>query len=88
MNIGGGEKKLLRRAHNVLQMVMERLEELFKRMLVENRQCFDPEHMLVSSIAINGNGKARGIVLNVRRHILAFEGMPWMSVCLFLKWRN
>jgi exocyst complex protein 7 len=47
------EKKLLRRAHNALQMVMERLEELFKRMLVENRQCFDPEHMLVSSIAIN-----------------------------------
>ena len=51
------EKKLLRRAPNALQMVMERLEELFKRMLVENRQCFDPEHMLVSSIAINAGSE-------------------------------
>ncbi|XWS44397.1 hypothetical protein CRYUN_Cryun15aG0041600 [Craigia yunnanensis] len=39
------EKELLRRAHDVLQMAMQRLEEEFKHMLVQHRQPFEPEHM-------------------------------------------
>ncbi|XVE68296.1 hypothetical protein DITRI_Ditri09bG0056100 [Diplodiscus trichospermus] len=44
------EKELLRRAHDVLQMAMQRLEEEFKHMLVEHRQPFEPEHMSFRSI--------------------------------------
>lgn len=40
-----GEKELLRRAHDVLQIAMARLEEEFKHMLIQNRQPFEPEHM-------------------------------------------
>ncbi|XP_041002614.1 exocyst complex component EXO70E2-like [Juglans microcarpa x Juglans regia] len=39
------EYNLLQRAHNVLQKAMERLEEEFRHMLVENRQPFEPEHV-------------------------------------------
>lgn len=39
------EKELLRRAHDVLQMAMQRLEEEFKYMLVQHRQPFEPEHL-------------------------------------------
>ncbi|XVF60676.1 hypothetical protein PTKIN_Ptkin08bG0067300 [Pterospermum kingtungense] len=39
------EKELLRRAHDVLQMAMQRLEDEFKHMLVQHRQPFEPEHM-------------------------------------------
>ncbi|XVF16751.1 hypothetical protein REPUB_Repub10bG0059200 [Reevesia pubescens] len=39
------EKELLRRAHDVLQMAMQRLEEEFKYMLVQHRQPFELEHM-------------------------------------------
>ncbi|XVF14391.1 hypothetical protein REPUB_Repub09cG0054700 [Reevesia pubescens] len=39
------EKELLRRAHDVLQMAMQRLEDEFKHMLVHHRQPFEPEHM-------------------------------------------
>ncbi|XWS30167.1 hypothetical protein CRYUN_Cryun24cG0094500 [Craigia yunnanensis] len=39
------EKELLRRAHDVLQMAMQRLEEEFKHMLVQHRQPFEPEHI-------------------------------------------
>ncbi|KAF8389936.1 hypothetical protein HHK36_024455 [Tetracentron sinense] len=39
------ENKLLCRAHNVLQMAMDRLEEEFCYILVQNRQPFEPEHM-------------------------------------------
>ncbi|XWS40991.1 hypothetical protein CRYUN_Cryun17cG0042700 [Craigia yunnanensis] len=39
------EKELLRRAHDVLQMAMQRLEEEFKHMLVKHRQPFESEHM-------------------------------------------
>ncbi|KAG6398387.1 hypothetical protein SASPL_139846 [Salvia splendens] len=35
----------LRRAHNVLQTAMARLEEEFRHLLVQNRQPFEPEHM-------------------------------------------
>ncbi|KAG2715520.1 hypothetical protein I3843_03G084700 [Carya illinoinensis] len=38
------EYNQLQRAHNVLQKAMERLEEEFRHMLVENRQPFEPEH--------------------------------------------
>ncbi|KAG8384616.1 hypothetical protein BUALT_Bualt04G0136400 [Buddleja alternifolia] len=36
---------LLRRAHDVLQTAMARLEEEFRHLLVQNRQPFEPEHM-------------------------------------------
>ncbi|OMP07819.1 Exocyst complex protein Exo70 [Corchorus olitorius] len=39
------DKELLRRAHDVLQIAMQRLEEEFKHMLVQHRQPFEPEHM-------------------------------------------
>ncbi|KAJ8557204.1 hypothetical protein K7X08_002829 [Anisodus acutangulus] len=39
----GGE--LLFRAHEVLQIAMNRLEEEFKHLLVQNKQHFEPEHM-------------------------------------------
>lgn len=35
----------LRRAHDILQTAMARLEEEFKQLLVQNRQPFEPEHM-------------------------------------------
>ncbi|KAL5807936.1 hypothetical protein ACOSQ3_028627 [Xanthoceras sorbifolium] len=38
------ENELLRRAHDVLQMAMARLEEEFRYMLVQNRQPFELEH--------------------------------------------
>ncbi|KAK9037472.1 hypothetical protein V6N11_022383 [Hibiscus sabdariffa] len=37
------EKDWLRRAHDVLQMAMQRLEDEFKHMLVQHRQPFEPE---------------------------------------------
>ncbi|XP_058081044.1 exocyst complex component EXO70E2-like [Magnolia sinica] len=36
---------LLRRAHNVLQMTMSRLEEEFSHILLENKQALEPEHL-------------------------------------------
>ncbi|GMI99284.1 exocyst subunit exo70 family protein E1 [Hibiscus trionum] len=42
---GEDEKELLRRAHDVLQLAMQRLEDEFKYLLVQNRQPFEPEHM-------------------------------------------
>ncbi|GFY86976.1 exocyst subunit exo70 family protein E1 [Actinidia rufa] len=39
------ESELLRRAHDVLQTAMVRLEEEFRHMLVHNRQPFEPEHV-------------------------------------------
>lgn len=35
----------LRRAHDILQTAMARLEEEFKHLLIQNRQPFEPEHM-------------------------------------------
>lgn len=35
----------LRRAHDILQTAMARLEEEFRHLLVQNRQPFEPEHM-------------------------------------------
>ncbi|KAJ8775211.1 hypothetical protein K2173_020215 [Erythroxylum novogranatense] len=40
-----GTKDMLRRAHNVLQMVMARLEEEFKSILVQNSQPYEPEFL-------------------------------------------
>jgi hypothetical protein len=48
LNIGGGEEVVKESSQ---------CSSMFKRMLVENRQCFDPEHMLVSSIAINAGSE-------------------------------
>ncbi|EEF34752.1 exocyst complex component EXO70E2 [Ricinus communis] len=45
LNKDDGEKELLRRAHDTLQIAMARLEEEFKHMLVQNRQPFEPEHV-------------------------------------------
>lgn len=45
LNEGEEGRKLLSRAHNVLQMAMSRLEEAFSHILVQNRQPFEPEHM-------------------------------------------
>ncbi|EXB38101.1 Exocyst complex component 7 [Morus notabilis] len=45
---GGGhdeKRELQRRAYDVLQMAMDRLDEEFRYMLVQNRQPFEPEHM-------------------------------------------
>ncbi|KAM7266830.1 hypothetical protein ACFE04_008996 [Oxalis oulophora] len=39
------DKGLLRRAHDVLQTAMARLEEEFRLVLVQNKQPFEPEHM-------------------------------------------
>ncbi|XP_022750730.1 exocyst complex component EXO70E2-like [Durio zibethinus] len=39
------EKELLRRAHDALQMAMQRLEAEFKHVLVQHRQPIEPEHM-------------------------------------------
>ncbi|XP_059670433.1 exocyst complex component EXO70E2 [Cornus florida] len=39
------ENELLRRAHDVLQTAMARLEEEFRHLLVQNRQPFEPERM-------------------------------------------
>ncbi|KAE8659483.1 serine carboxypeptidase-like 25-like isoform X1 [Hibiscus syriacus] len=39
---GEDEKELLRRAHDVLQLAMQRLEEEFKYLLVQHRQPFEP----------------------------------------------
>ncbi|KAJ6290418.1 hypothetical protein OIU78_026199 [Salix suchowensis] len=44
-----GEKELLRRAHDVLQIAMARLVEEFKHMLIQKRQPFEPEHMYFRS---------------------------------------
>ncbi|KAJ9173199.1 hypothetical protein P3X46_016362 [Hevea brasiliensis] len=45
LNKDDGEKELLRRAHDILQMAMARLEEEFKHILVQSRQPFEPEHV-------------------------------------------
>ncbi|KAL0014745.1 hypothetical protein SO802_001814 [Lithocarpus litseifolius] len=45
LNKDDDEYKLLHRAHNVLQKAMERLEEEFSHVLVENREPFEPEHV-------------------------------------------
>ncbi|KAJ6421547.1 hypothetical protein OIU84_028842 [Salix udensis] len=45
------KKEMLRRAKNLLQISMERLEEEFKHMLTKNRQPFEPKHVPVFSIA-------------------------------------
>ncbi|KAG6656935.1 hypothetical protein I3843_04G051000 [Carya illinoinensis] len=45
LNKDDDEYKLLQRAHDVLQKAMERLEEEFRHMLMENKQHFEPEHM-------------------------------------------
>lgn len=45
LNKDDDEYMLLQRAHNILQKAMERLEEEFRHMLVENRQPFEPEHL-------------------------------------------
>ncbi|KAF5748927.1 exocyst complex component EXO70B1 [Tripterygium wilfordii] len=42
---GDDENELLRRAHNVIQMAMARLEEEFRHILVEHRQPLEPEHL-------------------------------------------
>lgn len=42
---GSKEDELLRRAHDLLQTAMNRLEEEFTHLLVHNRQPFEPEHM-------------------------------------------
>ncbi|KAK8644389.1 hypothetical protein V6N13_123697 [Hibiscus sabdariffa] len=42
---GEDEKELLHRAHDVLQLAMQRLEEEFKYLLVQHRQPFELEHM-------------------------------------------
>lgn len=44
-NKDGEDKELLRRAHDVLQIAMARLEEEFRHLLVQNRQPFEPELM-------------------------------------------
>ncbi|WCJ25588.1 exocyst subunit exo70 family protein E1 [Euphorbia peplus] len=41
----GGERELLQRAQDILQIAMSRLEEEFKHILVQNRQPFEPEHV-------------------------------------------
>ncbi|KAL2504967.1 exocyst subunit exo70 family protein E1 [Abeliophyllum distichum] len=50
LNNGSEDTGLLRRAHDVLQMAMARLEEEFRHLLVQNRQPFEPEHMSFRSI--------------------------------------
>ncbi|XP_009787256.1 exocyst complex component EXO70E2-like [Nicotiana sylvestris] len=42
---GSREDELLRKAHDLLQTAMNRLEEEFTHLLVQNRQPFEPEHM-------------------------------------------
>lgn len=42
---GGEDNELLQRAHDILQTAMERLEEEFRHMLIQNRQPFEPMHM-------------------------------------------
>ncbi|KAK5802195.1 exocyst complex component EXO70E2-like [Gossypium arboreum] len=51
---GEDEKELLRRAHDVLQLAMQRLEEEFKYLLVQHRQPFEPEHMSFQSSEDDG----------------------------------
>ncbi|KAL2528614.1 exocyst subunit exo70 family protein E1 [Forsythia ovata] len=50
LSLNNGSDGLLRRAHDVLQMAMARLEEEFRHLLVQNRQPFEPEHMSFRSI--------------------------------------
>ncbi|KAE8709988.1 Serine carboxypeptidase-like 25 isoform 1 [Hibiscus syriacus] len=49
------EKDLLRRACDVLQMAMQRLEEEFKHMLVHHRQPFEPQNTLFRSSEDDGS---------------------------------
>ncbi|KAL7101026.1 hypothetical protein ACP275_08G030800 [Erythranthe tilingii] len=42
---GNDDSTLLRRAHDLLQTGMNRLEDEFRHLLVQNRQPFEPEHM-------------------------------------------
>ncbi|MBA0683267.1 hypothetical protein Goari_024937 [Gossypium aridum] len=51
---GEDEKELLHRAHDVLQLAMQRLEEEFKYLLVQHRQPFEPEHMSFRSSEDDG----------------------------------
>ncbi|KAH1092274.1 hypothetical protein J1N35_019531 [Gossypium stocksii] len=51
---GEDEKELLRRAHDVLQLAMQRLEEEFKYLLVQHRQPFEPEHISFRSSEDDG----------------------------------
>ncbi|MBA0712307.1 hypothetical protein Golax_011417, partial [Gossypium laxum] len=51
---GEDEKELLHRAHDVLQLAMQRLEEEFKYLLVQHRQLFEPEHMSFRSSEDDG----------------------------------
>ncbi|KAI3452216.1 hypothetical protein Pfo_008881 [Paulownia fortunei] len=44
-NSGSEDASLLRRAHDILQTAMARLEEEFRHLIVQNRQLFEPEHM-------------------------------------------
>lgn len=44
-NSSAEDADLLRRAHDILQTAMARLEEEFRHLLVQNRQPFEPEHM-------------------------------------------
>ncbi|KAL8266281.1 hypothetical protein R6Q59_003625 [Mikania micrantha] len=48
------EHDLLRKANDVLQTSMARIEEEFKHMLVHNRQNFEPEHFSFRSIEDDG----------------------------------
>ncbi|XP_050226270.1 exocyst complex component EXO70E2 [Mercurialis annua] len=45
LNKDGEENELLRKAHDILQIAMARLEEEFKHILVQNRQPFELEHV-------------------------------------------
>ncbi|KAL8471732.1 hypothetical protein ACS0TY_029102 [Phlomoides rotata] len=45
VNSSSEDAVLLRKAHDILQTAMARLEEEFRHLLVQNRQPFEPEHM-------------------------------------------
>lgn len=44
-NSSNEDADLLRKAHDILQTAMARLEEEFRHLLVQNRQPFEPEHV-------------------------------------------
>ncbi|KAH7847355.1 hypothetical protein Vadar_025135 [Vaccinium darrowii] len=82
LNRGGEENKLLRRAHDVVNMAMVRLEKEFRHILVKNRQSFKPDTSFRSSeedVETEGSfiSSGHGSVEDPFKHILVQNRQPF-----------
>jgi hypothetical protein len=79
-----GQKSLLAMSDSRIHCVDVALPEIQEEFIIDLVQPFTVSQLkqIANLMFISGYGS------ECSRTILAFEGMPWMSVCLFLKWRN